>query len=296
MSHVLTLVAGAGPDSLPPSLIERATQALAEAGAAVADPDWLSPARACDLAFEAAVPAAASLRDLLAGAAVDFAVQPQAGRRKALLVADMDSTIVTSETLDELADALGLKAEIAAITARTMAGELDFAQALRARVARLAGLPSAALDRTLARIELSPGARALVRTMKAHGTYCLLVSGGFSHFTSAIREACGFDEDRSNHLVLENGQLTGEVAEPILGREAKLEILRELVEARGITLDAACAVGDGANDLAMLQAAGLGVAYRGKPATRAAARFCVDHGDLTALLYFQGYRESEFVT
>ncbi|MGF1610440.1 MAG: phosphoserine phosphatase SerB, partial [Kiloniellales bacterium] len=253
---------------------------------------------ACDIAFDGADPVAAeaAVRERLTEAPLDIAVQPHAGRQKRLLLADMDSTIITGETLDELAAAAGLRERIAAITARTMAGELDFAQSLRERVAMLAGLPVAALEQALGRMALTPGARTLVQTMKAHGAYTALVSGGFTQFTSVARQRCGFDEDRANQLALAHGSLSGKVEEPILDRDAKLSTLRGLCAERSIAPEAACTVGDGANDIPMLQAAGLGVAFRGKPLVRQAARFRVDHGDLTALLYLQGYRRDRFVT
>jgi len=296
MDSVLTLIADPAAAGLDDALLAAAVEALAEAGARPAPANWLAPGVACDLAFAGGAPdrAEAAVRARLAEAPLDLAVQPAAGRRKALLVADMDSTIVTSETLDELAACAGLKERIAAITARSMAGEVDFVESLRERVAMLKGLPVEALAQVGARTELTPGARTLVRTMKAQGAYTVLVSGGFTAITGSVREACGFDEDLANRLELRDGRLSGKVAEPILDRGAKLAALRRLLAERGLEAAAACAVGDGANDIPMLQAAGLGVAYRGKPAVRAAVRFRVDHGDLTALLYLQGYRADEF--
>jgi phosphoserine phosphatase len=294
MESVVTLVTPPDRPALGPAEIAAARGALAEVGRPPDGPDWLAPGIACDLATDAppgtAGPAVAAA---LAGLPIDLCAQLVVGRRKRLLVADMDSTIVTGESLDELADLAGRKAEIAAITRRAMNGEIDFATALRERVAMLAGLPVAALDATLERLVLMPGARTLVRTMRAHGAYAALVSGGFRHFTRAVAARCGFDEDLSNELELTNGHLAGRVAEPILGREAKRAALERLAAARGLPLSAALGVGDGANDLPMLLAAGLGVAYRAKPAVAAAVRCRVDHGDLTALLYFQGYRRSE---
>jgi phosphoserine phosphatase len=228
--------------------------------------------------------------------AVDFCVQPVAGRRKRLLIADMDSTIIGCECLDELADFAGLKLEIAAITARAMAGEIAFEGALRERVAKLKGLRMDALRQTYdERVRLSPGARTLVRTMSAHGARCVLVSGGFDFFTSRVAEAAGFAANRANRLVDDGSHLTGEVVEPILGREEKLQALREEAAALGVDLAETLAVGDGANDLAMIAAAGLGVAYRAKPVVAAEADAAVDHADLTALLYFQGYGADMFV-
>jgi phosphoserine phosphatase len=209
----------------------------------------------------------------------------------------MDSTIIGCECLDELADYAGVKAEIAAITERAMAGELAFEPALRERVSRLAGLPVAALQRCYdERVRLNPGARALVRTMAANGARCVLVSGGFAFFTERVAAAAGFHDHRANRLLDDGQRLTGDVAEPVLGREAKLDALQAEAAALGAPLDATLAVGDGANDLAMIEAAGLGVAYRAKPVVAARADARVDHADLTALLYFQGYRAADFVT
>ena len=226
---------------------------------------------------------------------VDLCVQPAEGRRKRLLVADMDSTIITVECLDELADMAGLQAKIAAITARAMAGEIAFEPALEERVGLLAGLPTTAIARVHEeRIRLTPGARTLVRTMAAHGARCVLVSGGFTVFTEAVAEAAGFHAHRANRLIEADGALTGEVAHPILGREAKLEALRDEAGALGIDLEETLAVGDGANDLAMIEAAGLGVAFHAKPLVAEAADARIDHNDLTALLYFQGYAADGF--
>ncbi len=232
----------------------------------------------------------------MAGQSVDWCVQPLEGRRKRLLIADMDSTIINVECLDELADFAGLKAEISAITERAMRGELAFEGALRERVGMLKGLPATALQQAYdERVRLNPGARTLVRTMAANGARCALVSGGFTFFTSRVAQAAGFHVNRANTLIEADGALTGQVADPILGKEAKLAALREEAAALGIPLSATLAVGDGANDLAMIEASGLGVAYRAKPIVAAQAHAKVDHADLTALLYFQGYRADEFV-
>ena len=239
----------------------------------------------------------AALAPRLADQPLDWCLQPLAGRRKRLLVADMDSTIINVECLDELAAFAGKKAEISAITERAMRGELAFEGALRERVAMLKGLSTEALHAAYdQRVRLNPGARTLVRTMAAHGARCVLVSGGFTFFTRRVAAAAGFHADRANTLVEADGRLAGEVAEPILGREAKLAALREEAAALGAPLADTLAIGDGANDLAMIEAAGLGVAYRAKPIVAAQADARVDHADLTALLYFQGYAADAFVT
>ena len=239
----------------------------------------------------------AALGPALDGQSVDWCVQPLEGRRKRLLIADMDSTIINVECLDELADFAGLKAEISAITERAMRGELPFEGALRERVAMLKGLPISALEETYdQRVRLNPGARTLVRTMVANGARCVLVSGGFNFFTVRVAAEAGFQADRANWLKSEKGHLTGEVGEPILGREAKLTALKEEAAAHGLELTQTIAIGDGANDLAMIEAAGLGVAYRAKPIVAAQAHARIDHCDLTALLYFQGYEIGDFVT
>lgn len=259
-----------------------------------ASPRWLSPDRAAEIACEGAADEAA-LREAFADEAIDIAIVPAAHRRKRLLVSDMDSTTITVECLDELADFAGLKPEIAAITERAMRGELDFKGSLRERVGMLAGLDESMLARTYGeRVHLTPGARTLVQTMRKHGAYTALVSGGFTYFTSRVREAAGFDFDTANQLVIENGKLTGKVVEPILDSSAKLDILQRLSRERGLTPEETMSVGDGANDLPMLQASGLGVAFRAKPKVAAAAHVRIEHGDLTALLYLQGYADEEF--
>jgi len=301
MRYVLTLVA---PRAAASSLSGAAPSGAALSGALVArlrtalqagPPDVLSPGEAVDLPLEA-VPDPATLHAALEGAPVDAIVTTTAERRKRLLVADMDSTIVTGETLDELADFAGLKPKIAAITARAMNGELDFKAALRERVAMLAGLPVDALERTWQRVRLTPGARELVATMRANGARTALVSGGFSFFTARVAAQCGFDLHRSNVLLDDGTALTGLVAEPILDRDTKLHMLTSLAAELGLPEAATLAVGDGANDLDMLRAAGLGVAFHAKPVVAASARARVDHGDLRALLFAQGYRAQEIVT
>ena len=294
MRLVLTLVANsfdALQDALP-----AAAEAIAAAGRPIDHTEVLGEG-AADLFVEGADLAVLRARADrgLERVGVDFCVQAAEGRRKRLLVADMDSTIIGCECLDELADFAGLRDEIAAVTARAMAGEIAFEGALRDRVSLLAGLGLAALERTYdERVRLNPGAAKLVRTMNAHGARCVLVSGGFDYFTSRVAEAASFAVHHANRLLDDGACLTGGVAEPILGREAKLAALTEEASALGVSLAETLAVGDGANDLSMIEAAGLGVAYRAKPIVAARADARVDHTDLTALLYFQGYGQDVF--
>ncbi len=292
----ITLV---GPDSAQAAaLAARVRAAVASLTGPVKQTHALGPG-VTDLIVEAeaVAPVHLAVKNAVANAPADFCVQPANGRRKALLIADMDSTIIGCECLDELADFAGVKAEVSAITERAMRGEIGFEGALRERVGMLKGLPLGALEQCYAeRVRLNPGARTLVTTMAAHGARCALVSGGFGFFTSRVAAAAGFHTDRANRLIEANGALTGEVGEPILGREAKLAALQEDAAALGIDLSQTLAIGDGANDLAMINAAGLGVAYRAKPLVAAEADAKIDHGDLTALLYFQGYRAEDFVT
>jgi phosphoserine phosphatase len=290
MRHVITLVADRAAISLTAAIIARVRSA-----AAGDEPIMLSPGEAVDLPV-AALPDMGAVRASLDGAPIDAIVTAAAERRKSLLIADMDSTIVTVETLDELADFAGLKDRISAITARAMNGELDFKAALRERVAMLRGLPLDALDKTWQRICLTPGARELVATMQAHGAYTALVSGGFTFFTGRIAALVGFDMHSSNVLLDDGAALIGLVAEPILDRDSKLETLTRLATERGLPMSATLAVGDGANDLDMIRAAGLGVAFRAKPIVASAARARVDYADLRSLLFAQGYHEDEIIS
>jgi phosphoserine phosphatase len=289
MAQILTLVADRAATSLTPAIVARAREA-----AGVAEPVTLSPGEAVDLKMADAADLDA-VRAALGDAPIDAIATTTENRRKRLLVADMDSTIVTGETLDELADFAGLKQRIAAITARAMNGELDFKSALRERVAMLHGLPVEALEQTWQRVRLTPGAGELVATMRAHGAYAALVSGGFTFFTSRVAALVGFDMHRANVLLDDGTVLTGLVAEPILDRDTKLDTLTRLAAERGLPMAATLAVGDGANDLDMLRAAGLGVAFRAKPIVAAAARARVDHAGLRALLFAQGYRREDIV-
>lgn len=259
-------------------------------------PVFLSPGFAFDLPVENGA-ALVAARNLAGNAPLDINLLATGNRRKKLLVADMDSTIINVECLDELADMAGLKPQIAAITERAMRGELEFEAALRERVGMLKGLELSALQRAYdARVRLNPGAKNLLATMRAHGAHTMLVSGGFGFFTKRVAEAAGFHEERGNILLDDGASLTGKVGEPILGRAAKLEALESGAKSLGIDLSQTLAVGDGANDLAMIQAAGMGVAYHAKPVVAAAAGAAIQHNDLTALLYLQGYSDSEIVT
>jgi phosphoserine phosphatase len=289
MSYVLTLVAAREATILTGAIVGTVRDALGGSG----DPRVLSPGEAAEF-FLPEAPNLDLARQALAGAPVDVLVTRARGRRRGLLVADMDSTIVTSETLDELAVFAGVGEKIAAITAQSMNGEIDFRQALRARVAMLRGLDIAALEKTWARTALTPGAKTLVATMAAHGAMTALVSGGFTFFTSRVAALCGFATHRANVLLDDGRALTGAVAEPILDRESKLAALQEFAALRGVNLRATLAVGDGANDLSMLKAAGLGVAFRAKPVVTAELMNRVDFADLRALLFAQGYAAADF--
>ena len=259
------------------------------------DARWLEPAVAAEFDMPAVPDNRWQVWADLQGLRVDLIVQPSEGRKKRLLLADMDSTMIQQECIDELADEAGVGAHVAGITARAMNGELDFEAALRERVGLLKGLPEAVIDRVYHdRITFMPGGKALLATMKAQGGYAALVSGGFTAFTARVAEALGFDENRANTLNAENGVLNGTVGMPILGKQAKLDALLEITARLGITPEEAMAVGDGANDLAMLNRAGAGVALHAKPSVAAQCDIRVNHGDLTALLFMQGYARAEF--
>ncbi len=290
---VVTLIGHPLPATLPALVCDR----LRTLQASVAPPQWLEPEIACDIVFEGGslAIAEAGVWPLIQGLAVDMFVQDSHDRRKALLLADMDSTIVVGETLDEVAALARKKRLVAAITARGMRGELDFAASFRARMALLAGQPERLLHKVAAGLVLTAGAKTLVATMKAHGAYTVLVSGGFPPFTERVAGLCGFDEVRANRIETSQGKLTGQVIEPILGAESKQTTLLEVCGKRHLRLSLSCAVGDGANDIPLLQAAGLGVAFHAKPKVRAAIHQQINHGDLHSLLYAQGYRRDEFV-
>ena len=297
MHHVLTLFGHPDRPSLDDARADGVAESLERLGAKVNRLDWLDRGIACDLGFRDLHPdaAVAAARQALDGSEIDVAAQPDEDRRKKLLIADMDSTIVTSETLDELAREAGLFDKIAPITARAMRGELKFEEALRERLALMSGMPKSFLERAWEKVRYSDGAAVAVATMREHGTYAVLVSGGFTFFTERVAAALGFDEHRANRLVFDGESFAGRAEEPILGREAKVEALYQLCTQRGLALNEAACVGDGANDLGMIQAAGCGVAYRAKPILAESAKFQINHGDLTGLLYIQGYRREQFV-
>ena len=295
MSLVATLICNPADPALDSTVVNGARAVLPSPGRA----RWLFDEVAVDIPFTGSEDIGAivtRLREARGDLPVDIVVQPQAFRRKKLFLADMDSTMIGQECVDELADFAGLKAHVAGITERAMRGEIEFEPALRERVALLKGMSVSVVDEVLAkRITPTPGGRELVATMRAHGAWTCLISGGFTLFTDAVAAMIGFEENRANQLLVRDGQLTGEVAEPILGRAAKLATLIELRESFDLDDIDTLVVGDGANDLGMIESAGLGVAYHAKPAVAAVAAARIDHGDLTALLYAQGYRRDEFV-
>lgn len=294
MPLIATLVSRPQDRAVPASLANMASRA-----AGASSVHWLAEGVACDLVLPETPDVGlltADLRAALASEPVDIIVQPAEGRKKKILLADMDSTMIDQECIDELADEIGVKEHVAAITARSMNGEIAFEPALRERVALLKGLDTAVVDRIIAnRLTLAAGGRVLVQTMRANGAWTALVSGGFDVFTSRIAALLGFQENRANRLIENDGKFTGTVAEPILGRAAKAEALLDIAARLGLTTADVIAVGDGANDLDMIRLAGTGIALHAKLTVAEQARIRIDHGDLTALLYLQGYRSEEFV-
>jgi phosphoserine phosphatase len=295
MSLVATLICNPANPALDSTIVDGALAVLPSPGSA----QWLFDEVAVDIPFAGSDDIRAienRLRQARGDLPIDIVVQPAAFRRKKLFLADMDSTMIGQECIDELADFAGLKAHVAEITERAMRGEIEFEPALRERVALLKDMPVSVVDEVLKeRITATPGGRELVMTMRAHGAYTCLISGGFTLFSKAVAARIGFQENRANELKVHDGKLTGEVTEPILGRAAKLATLIELRESFDLDEIDTLVTGDGANDLGMIEAAGLGVAYHAKPAVAAAAAARIDHGDLSALLYAQGYRRDEFV-
>jgi phosphoserine phosphatase len=287
---VLCLIANPAEPALDTATVARIH---AETGGEL---NWLNRDIACEIAEPKSIDAVAAARAEIGDKPIDVALVASEHRRKKLLIADMDSTMIEQECIDELADAIGIKAEIAAITARAMNGELDFAAALDTRVGLLKGLARKAVEEVRReRITLAPGGRALVQTMKTHGAYTALISGGFTLFADYFAKRIGFDEATANVLDFDGDVLAGTVSRPIVDRNTKLERLRAIAAERDIPIAATLAVGDGANDLDMIRAAGMGVALHAKPVVAAEAPVRIDHGDLTALLYLQGYSDEEFV-
>lgn len=290
-SYVLTLIANPSAGAVLDDLMARLVAALPGAGV----PDWLADGIACDLPLATDDPRSAepATRALIGAAPIDLLVQPAVGRRKRVLVADMELTIIENEMLDELAEFVGMRDHVADITRRAMNGELDFTAALAERVALLRGLPISVLDEAAAHICLMPGARELLATLRRAGVHAALVSGGFTVFAEPVAAQLGFDRVVANHLEIAGGRIAGTVRAPIVTRDTKREVLMECAATCGVAPEETLAVGDGANDLPMLLQAGLGIAFHAKPAVAAAARFRLDHADLTGLLYAQGYREAE---
>ena len=291
---MFTVVLLTSPETkgLEPALVESLRNAWG-GGDAV----WLSPDEAAEFNVQTAPANLWEVWETCQGMGVDLVMVPTDGRRKKMLLADMDSTMIQQECIDELADEAGVGERVKDITARAMNGELDFDGALKERVGLMAGLDAAVIDKVLAeRITLMPGGAELLATMKAHGAYAALVSGGFTAFTAKVAGALGFDENRANSLLIADGMLTGEVGMPILGKQAKVDALEQITTRLGLTEQDVLAVGDGANDLGMLTRAGLGVALHAKPTVAAQCDVRIDHGDLTALLFVQGYSREDFAT
>lgn len=294
-AYVLTLIGNAESAPLDSAHIERSLECLELAG----DTDWLAEQEACDVLIDSGLSAAAitnRVRDVLSGCSIDIICTPMKGRRKKLLISDMDSTVIDQECINELADSIGLGPEISEITTAVIQGDIGFSEALRKRLRLMKGMQIEVLENVYEqRITLKPGARTLVQTMSHHGAFCILVSGGFTYFTSRVAERLGFHQHQGNELIFNDGKLTGEVQHPILGRSAKLNTLMDLCDQKSITPTDVLAVGDGANDGKMIEAAGLGVAFHDTGSLEKQSNARIEYGDLTALLYIQGFHKSEFV-
>lgn len=289
MDNVLILMASPGSQALSNRNLMRLAALLP------GPPRWLHEDEAAEWPLSLPTPALEKdLREAMGDLPVDIAILPATNRRKKLLIADMDSTFIAQECIDELGIAAGAGEAVTAITYRAMRGELDFEGALRERVGLMAGLPATVIDELIAKTDFTPGGKTLVATMKHHGAHTALVSGGFTQFTAHVASETGFHEHRANELIITDGKIQGKVREPILGRASKVTALGELTSKLGLTAADAITVGDGANDIGMIEAAGLGVAFRAKPNVRAAADVRIDHGDLTALLYLQGFSREEW--
>ena len=295
MNYVLTLIADPARPVLDPSIAAKVAEALGSAGFHTGEPDFLAPGIACDIPIQGQGPkgAEAMARQAVGSTSLDIAVQLQHGRKKKLLACDMDATLIENEIVDEIAAVAGLRDQIAPITARSVAGDIDFLTSLKERVALLKGLPMARYLEAKNAIRFVPGGKSLIATMRANGAHTMIISGGFRAFTSSVRDALGMDEDAANDVEITGGALTGKLVSPVVGREQKAEILRRAALRLGLDISETMAVGDGANDAGMIAASGLGVAFRAKPTLKSVAAAVIDHGDLTALLYLQGYRREE---
>lgn len=300
MSHSLIATLISNPDAESTARIpnDLADKLSAELNGRKQSPNWLAEGIACDIALSSRMTQEQGqkiLASILQGSKIDYAIQNADNRKKQALIADMDSTMIDQECIDELAAEIGVKEKVAAITAKAMNGEIEFESALRERVALLKGLPASVSQQVIEkRITLAKGGKTLVATMKQNTAWCALVSGGFTLFTQEIATMLGFDEHHANTLEIEDGAFSGTVREPILGAEAKVTALQTIARQKGLTAEDFIAVGDGANDLPMLTMAGTGIALHAKPSVAAQAKIRIDHGDLTALLYLQGYHQYEF--
>ncbi|MBL0318940.1 MAG: phosphoserine phosphatase SerB [Alphaproteobacteria bacterium] len=297
---VVTLISPSSEYTLDEVSINRVFKTIEKSKGGVENISWLCKDEACDIFFNTPADIAelgSKIRQTLHPHPIDAIVQPVAKRRKKMLIADMDSTMIKQECIDEIADFVGAKERVAAITERAMNGELDFKEALQERVALLKGLPAETLQRVYSeRIIFMDGAKTLISTMRKHGSFCVLVSGGFTFFTSRVSESLGFHTNEANILEIEHDALTGTVKEPILDKTSKVHFLEHYAKNQQLGLDEIVAIGDGANDIPMLLKAGLGIAYHAKPIVQEQARACINHNDLTALLYIQGYKKGEFIT